>query len=129
MICTGAPGGSDLYGRLAVICMLASPGMTAHRRRNRLSQQRRNEGAASPGPSPSIPEKWLRDRRVDEINPLVPVQTRPIRGFLIPSRPPSRSSSKIRLDKSWSEADMFPDLRHRLAPLPPSPSKPATKKP
>lgn len=95
----------------------------AVRRRSRLSQQRRN-GSGSPGPPPSIPEKWLRNRRVDEINALEPVNTRAIRGFLIPSRPASRSSSKVRLDNSWSEADMFPDLRHRLAPLTPSPAKP-----
>ncbi len=99
------------------------PSGAARRNRNRLSQQRRNEGVGTPGPSPSIPEKWLRDQRVDEINALEPVNTRAIRGFLIPSRPASRSSSKIRLDRSWSEADMFPDLRHRLAPLPPSPAK------
>ena len=96
--------------------MLSTPGNESTKLscRSSLSPLRRNTRTASwdEDTSCSIPSK--RGTAV-RLSPIAAAQTRAYRGYIIPARPSSRGSAAVRLDNSWSDADLFPDLKHRLS--------------
>ena len=88
---------------------------TRLKKRSSLSPTRRNtrKGTFEVDDSISIPSnpRKLLER---QIAPVGVAQTRSYRGYLIPARPSSRGSSAVRIDNSWEDSDLLPELKHRL---------------